>query len=83
MATLYDREIEDSLLNKLSELWRQAGLNRSQVATNLGITEASIRYWFNGLGFQRTLARLRHCAAISGATLEIKITSKDGVESTF
>ncbi len=83
MATPYDRKIEDGLLDKLSELWRQAGLNRSQVATRLGVTEASIRYWFEGLGFPRTLARLRHCAVISGAKLEIKLTTKDGTEFTF
>ncbi len=83
MATPYDREIEDGLLDKLSELWRQAGLNRNQIATRLGVTEASIRYWFSGLGFPRSLARLRCCAVIGGAKLEIKVTTKDGIEFTF
>ncbi len=70
-------------MDKLFELWRKSGLNRSRAATKLGITEASIRYWENGLGFPRTLARLRQCAAISGAKLEIKLTAKDGTEFTF
>ena len=83
MATPYDRAIEDGLMDKLSALWREAGLNRKQAATKLGITEASIRYWENGLGFPRTLARLRQCAAICGANLEFKLTAKDGREFTF
>ncbi len=83
MATPYDRSIEDGLMDKLSELWREAGLNRNQAAVKLGITEASIRYWEHGLGFPRTLARLCRCAAIGGAKLEIKLTAKDGREFTF
>ena len=83
MATPYDRAIEDGLIGKLSELWRQAGLNRSQVARKLGVTEGAIRSWSDGLGFPRTLARLRHCAVIADAKLEIKLTTKDGKEFFF
>ncbi len=83
MATPYDRAIEDSLIEKLSELRRQTGQNRSQVAAKVGVTEATIRAWENGLGFPRTLARLRRLAFMSGAKLEIKLTTKDGEEFLF
>ena len=83
MATSYDRVIEDSLIDKLSELRRQTGQNRSQVAAKVGVTEATIRAWENGLGFPRTLARLRRLAFMSGAKMQIKLTTRAGKEFFF
>lgn len=83
MADPYDRAIEDSLFKILTGMRKAAGLNQQALAEMMDVSLVTIWKWENGMNFPRSLARLRKLVETLGAKLEIKVTTKDGVEFTF
>ena len=83
MATLHDRVIEDRIMRCLTEMWENSGATTTTIAAQIGVSHVTVWQWAVGGTFPNSLARLRRLVEASGATLDLKITTQDGVEFTF
>ena len=84
MATLHDRGIEDRMMRCLSDLWERSGQTHGAIAARIGVSQVTIWQWsVGGMAFPNSLSRLRRLVEASGAKLDLKITTQDGVEFTF
>ncbi len=84
MATLHDRAIEDKIMLTLASMWKRNGKSMKTIASEMGVSEVTIWQWTTGgMSFPNSLARLRRLVEVSGAKLDLKITSRDDGGFTF
>ncbi len=79
----HDRTIEDPLIDLLRDERCRARIGMDSVASYIGVSLPAVYGWENGTARPNSLLRWMRWAKAIDARLEIKVTTKAGVEHTF